>query len=76
MKHEKEINQLLKDLFWDVWMLDWYYENTIDELLNELTITKKQLSDDIETGIENGFSVESQLKLVKLMFENRVWISD
>ncbi len=67
MKHEKEINQLLKDLFYDEWMSDLDYNNLIDEVMKELKTSKQQLSDDIETGIENGHSVETQFKLVKTM---------
>ncbi len=63
MKHEKEINQLLIDLFYDEWMSESDYNN-----LKESKTSKEQLSKDIETGISNGHSVESQLKLVKLMF--------
>lgn len=68
MKHEKEIDQLLKDLFYHFWMQDWYYDNLIEEIMNELKISKEQLSKDIETGIKNGHSIESQLKIVILMF--------
>ena len=66
MKHEKEIDQLLKELFYDEWMGESDYNNLIDEIMRELKTGKQTLSDDIETGINNGHSVESQLKLVKL----------
>ena len=64
MKHEKKIDKLLEDIFRQDWMDDEYY-NTCLELIFKYEITKQKLSDHIETGISNGYTLEEQLRIVK-----------
>ena len=65
MKHAKEINQLLHDLFYDDWMSDDDYNQIICEVLKEANTSKQELSNQLDIGIENGYSIENQIKLLK-----------
>ena len=66
MKHETEIDRLLKELLYDEsWMDDQDYKEVIDLTFRTMGITKQKLSDDIEIGIKNGYTVKQQIDLLK-----------
>ncbi len=66
MKHESEIDNLLKELLYDEsWMDDEDYKELIDLTFKTMGITKQKLSDDIEIGIKNGYTVKQQIDLLK-----------
>jgi hypothetical protein len=66
MKYENEINEMLKlAIPKDSWTTDNEHEDIINESLKQTGITKQKLSDDIETGIKNGYTVEQQLDILK-----------
>ena len=66
MKHQTEIDKLLKELIYDgSWMDDEDYEEVIELTFKTMGITKQKLSDDIEIGIKNGHNVEQQIELLK-----------
>ena len=66
MKHETEIDKLLKELLYDEsCMDDKDYKEVIDLTLKTIGITKQKLSDDIEIGIKNGYTVNQQIDLLK-----------
>lgn len=65
MKYQKEVNDLLKELFYE----SWFDENDWNEYLNELLLATNNslegLSNDIQTGIDNGYTLEFQLNLLR-----------
>ena len=61
MKHEKEINEILRQLIYQNWMSDSDYE----EALTLIGVSKQELSDAIEVGVKKGHTVESQISLLK-----------
>ena len=66
MKYETEIDNLLKDILYDEsWMNDEDYQKVIDLTFKEMGITKQKLSDDIEIGVKNGYTVEQQIDILK-----------
>jgi len=66
MKHEIEIDNLLKELFYDEsWMGEEDYKEVIYLTFETVGVTKQKLSDDIETGIKNGHTVKQQIDLLK-----------
>jgi len=65
MKYEKEIDQFLRDIIYEDWMNEEDYNEVIKETFKQLGINKEKLSDDIEIGIKNGYSIETQFALVK-----------
>lgn len=66
MKYETEIDNLLKELLYDEsWMDDEDYKEVIDLTFKTMGITKQKLSDDIEIGIKNGYTVKQQIDLLK-----------
>jgi hypothetical protein len=65
MKHEKEIDQFLKDIIHEDWMSEQDYNEIISETFKQIGTDKEKLSIDIERGIQNGYSIETQFALVK-----------
>ena len=66
MKHETEIDNLLKELLYDEsWMDDEDYKEVIDLTFKQMGINKQKLSDDIEVGVKNGYTVKQQIDLLK-----------
>ena len=69
MKHEAEIDELLKELFYDEsWMTEKDYKEVMDLAFNTMGITKQTLHDDIEVGIKNGYTVRQQIELIKQIY--------
>lgn len=65
MKHEKEIDALLREiLYFEDLMDEEDYLLVVDEALNTAGITKQDLSNDIEVGLRNGYTLEEQLILL------------
>jgi len=72
MKYEKEIDQLLFDIIYEDWMSKDDYDYIINDVLNEQGISKQSLSNYIETGIKNGFTLETQFDIIKkIIKENK-----
>jgi hypothetical protein len=69
MKYEKEIDQLLRDVFYEDWMEAEEYDEIIYLLFTARGISKQNLSNAIEVGIENGYPLETQLKLGVSVFK-------
>ena len=67
MKYEKEIDQFLRDIIYEDWMNEEDYNEVITETFKQLGTNKEKLSSDIEIGIKNGYSIETQFALVKLV---------
>jgi len=66
MKHEKEIDALLREiLYFEDLMDEEDYLLVVDEALKTAGITKQDLSNDIEVGLRNGYTLEEQLILLK-----------
>ena len=65
MKYEKEIDQFLRDIIFEDWMNEDDYNEVITEVFKQLGTNKEKLNDDIEIGIKNGYSIETQFTLVK-----------
>lgn len=48
------------------------YDYIINDVFNEHGITKESLSNDIEVGIKNGFTLETQFDIIKkIIKENK-----
>jgi hypothetical protein len=63
MKYEKEAKELFRGVFFDIDEDDWgEFES---EVFKATGLSYEKLSDDIETGVNNGYSVEFQIKLLK-----------
>lgn len=71
MKYEKEIKELLSDIFRESWM----NESEWQEFLSDEKIVEhmKQMSKDIDIGIQNGYTIEEQIKISKyILIENNI----
>lgn len=63
MKYQKEVDSLIRELIYDSWMNDDDYKEVEEEFLKLMPNIKIQLSKYLETGINNGHSLEYQLEL-------------
>jgi flagellar biosynthesis protein FlhB len=69
IKYEKEINKFLRDLFYENWMTEDEFNEIISESFKRLNTNIEKLNNDIEIGIKNGYSIETQFELVKIFFK-------
>jgi hypothetical protein len=66
MKYETEINEILDTVLTkESWMTDEEHQEIIEETLKQMDINKQKLSDDIEIGVKNGYTVKQQIDLLK-----------
>lgn len=64
MKYQKEIDEIFES-FHQWWMDDWDKQMIKRYLLEFTSTTEQDLSDKIEEGVKNGYSVEHQMELIK-----------
>lgn len=69
IKYEKEIKSLLRDLFYEKWMDEEDYLEIQEEVFKETGITIQELSNQIEIGINNGYSLDFQLNLMRTKYK-------
>lgn len=69
MKYEIEIDEFLRNIIYESWMDDEDYNTILNETLNQLGISKKIISDDIETGVMNGYSNKFDLVFIVNIFK-------
>jgi len=67
MKYEKEIKTIFS-LFYDDWMDEDDKANMDHHLLKYIGKTIEELSEDIDTGIKNGYSIKDQLNIIYKLF--------
>jgi len=65
---EQEIDQLLRDILFEDWMDEDDYKKTLDVIYSEQGVDKQELVADIKVGIENGYSAQEQIEMVKSIF--------
>jgi len=66
MKYETEINEILNTVLpKESWMTDDEHKEIIEETFMQMGVNKQKLSDDIEVGIKNGYTVKQQIELLK-----------
>lgn len=65
---EQEIDQLLRDILYEDWMTEDDYKKTLDIIYSEQGVDKQELITDIKVGIENGYSAQEQIEMVKSIF--------
>ena len=68
MKYEKEINKMLKDLYFQEWMSEEVFQEFKLEYFKQEGITMEKLEEEMQKGVDNGFSVEEQMVLTKKNF--------
>jgi len=71
IEYKKEIDLVLRGLFFEDWMDEEDYNELIQTAISEGLISYQKLSDDIKIGIKNGYSVEEQIKIVERVFKNK-----
>lgn len=65
MKYKKEVEELLKELFFESWMDDDDWVEFLQETQRVGGISIGDISKDIETGVKNGYSIERQIEILR-----------
>ncbi|NGZ17530.1 hypothetical protein G6Z94_09255 [Vibrio aestuarianus] len=66
LKHQAPIYSVFEIMF-ESWMNDDEKREFIDLVLQRAGITLSELDESIEEGVKNGYSVEEQLAVVRLL---------
>jgi len=69
--YEDEINEFLKEIFYEDWMDDNDWAVCLESWLTESGKSIQSLSNDLQVGMKNGYSIESQFSLIKSMLINK-----
>jgi hypothetical protein len=69
MKYEEEANNILNELFRESWMDDDDWDGFINDLFKLTGLSVDKLSEQLEQGVNNGYSVEKQIEILKLLFK-------
>jgi len=64
MSYLEEVEILLKELFYESWMDNEDWASYL-KFMEENGISLSKLAEELEIGVNNGFSVETQIKLIK-----------
>lgn len=67
--YEKEINQMLIYMLREDWMTEEEWQALLTEMEVKAGLDLKELSNDIQKGVDNGYSVEAQIEVLKLLFK-------
>lgn len=69
MKYLIEAEKILKDLFYGNWMDEEDWKSFLIELEMKTGVTLSSLSNNIENGVDNGYSLENQITIIKRSFK-------
>lgn len=73
MKYKKEVEELLKELFHESWMDEDDWVEFLNQTQRIGTISIEGISDALETGVKNGYSIERQIQILKqVLKENNI----
>lgn len=65
-RHGQQLVKILDDMR-EGWMTDAAHDEFVDGMLKQVGITMQQLDDEIQAGVDNGYSPESQVQIVRLV---------
>ena len=66
IKHEIEINEIINTVLpKESWMTEEEHKEVIEETFKMMGIDKQKLSNDIEVGVKNGYTVKQQIEILK-----------
>ncbi len=68
---QDEIILFLKDQFYEDWMNENDWDAFLSELCKYFGVTIQSLSNDLEIGVKNGFSIETQFEVLKYILKHR-----
>ena len=72
MPYEKEINDLLKELFYENYMDDNDWLLFLVELEKHTGVSIKSISKDIQIGLSYGHTIEKQLELIHMTLKRQI----
>lgn len=67
MNYLEEAKSLLREIVWESWMDEEDYEAIVKEMFEKTNGSYEELAKDIETGVNNGFSIQQQKDICKFM---------
>ena len=69
---QDEINTFLKEQFYETWMDENDWLMFLEELENQSGVSVQSLSTDLQVGLKNGHSIETQFELVRTVLKNEL----
>jgi DNA-binding transcriptional regulator YhcF (GntR family) len=76
IKYEAEIISVYRELFYENWMSDSDFDELLNEILTQTGTSIQQLSDEIQVGIDNGYSLLYQLEMMKKIYKKQIPIPE
>ncbi len=67
---EKRLNDFLLELFRADWMDDKEADEMVSEVLKESGYSIERMVQELNTGVQNGYSIDKQFELMKTVFKN------
>lgn len=71
MENVQIVKNLFRELFFESWMSETDWAEVEADLLRQSNTSYEEMAKDIETGVQNGYSVDYQVKLMKDLFKSR-----
>jgi len=72
MKYEAEINNIISEVFpKEDWMTEDEHKEISGKTFEVMGISKQELSNQIEIGVKNGYSVSEQMNIIKMAFNKK-----
>jgi hypothetical protein len=65
--YQTELRAILKEVFYDPKLTEQDYDELIADMFKDVGINYESMNADILSGISNGYSLEVQLDLVRLL---------
>lgn len=66
LKYKDQLQSLFKEVFQESWMSEQDWQE-IEEAIFEVTgLSYEKLEQDLEVGVNNGYSIEKQFKLLRI----------
>lgn len=67
VKYEEYIDEVIRELVYESWMSEEDYKTIVDIMEKSGELNKQEISDAIEQGAKNGYTVQQQVTIVKLI---------
>ena len=66
MKHEKTVDKMLRIICYESWMNEDDYQAFLVEFIKRSNVSKENMNNIIQIGIDHGVSAERQIELTEM----------
>jgi hypothetical protein len=72
MKYKKQIDKMLHDMLHEDWMSETEYKEVVNKLFELSNTSYEDLDEKLQIGVDNGFDVDRQMKIIKEMWQKKL----